>query len=178
MGEIPQNLEKIRQKKVIVEIGPGGEPFPFRTKKDMGEDVYIGIERNHAKGSQNLNEIDGERPNSLIVGGDANRAPIADNSVDEIICNNIFGDAIRFPDLEKLLLEIERMLKSGGKVVITDTLTPGMMLFKLGASKKQTSEEIKQRVRSFLEKFQTKLVVTEVTFAKDKVAPIEEYVGR
>jgi len=105
-----------KPRRIIVEIGSEGYPaHPYGTKKFTEDELFIG---------SNIRSV--MRSSSEFIIADGRNLPFADNSIDELIYNNIFSD----PDLQsvtildELLKEAKRTLKSGGKIIMSNTNTP------------------------------------------------------
>lgn len=64
----------------------------------------------------------GESINFLIA--DAHNLPFRENSVDEVFLNNVFGSQLTNESLEKILENINYVLKPEGQIVIRETGTP------------------------------------------------------
>lgn len=114
--------EKTNEKKLIVEIGPGLIPA-YRNIAVSENDYYFSVEKNknRAKSLQGSKKI--KNFQSLV--GDARNLMFKDESVNEVIINNVFGDpSIRTQHKIAMLGEVSRVLKKGGKVFITEVYTP------------------------------------------------------
>jgi len=146
--------EKVRPKKVVLEIGSGHAPAPF--KKDgvaISHDVaeYIAgdiSEENVEIAQEDLEDLKRERVGDgfekmRVVQLDARDLKLPDNSVDEVLCNNLVT-VIKFPvemamdatekkllhaeSLGKALKEFFRVLKKDGILKISETIDPAAFL--------------------------------------------------
>lgn len=90
---------------VLLDVGCGTKPYeklftPFVER-------YIGIE---------YSPESGYRGNSADIAGSASELPLADESVDTILCTEVLEHV---PDPEKVIGEFARVLKPGGVVITT-----------------------------------------------------------
>lgn len=68
-------------------------------------------------------KMDIDKSNNPDIVGKAESIPLPDNSVDSIVCTQVLGDVY---DLKKSFAEFYRVLKPGGKILITESLTAAM----------------------------------------------------
>ncbi len=135
-------LKKIKEKEksekpysIFVEIGPGSLAIP--TNKLFKEhEIYIGIDTDYQalKISKDLSDFFAKRKkeigkinekNIFFLRGSAEKLPFEDNFVDEIFIGNVIGySRISLKVKDKILKEIERVLKENGLLIIKETLTP------------------------------------------------------
>lgn len=128
-NEVGQEKEK---KKLIVEIGTDGKPFFLlgrRKLQDNEQYVAVDIEKDGAdRTAKMISRLDVEGQ-AMPIQADARKLPFANEAVDECVLTNVFGDrgVNFFKYYEAILQEIVRVLKKGGKVVVTETYTPSFM---------------------------------------------------
>ncbi len=128
--------------KLYVEIGSGGSPAFFLSKRALNPgDKYVTVDlRAHEhRTSAVFGEIEfGDGFEAVL--GDGKTLPFADNSTDEVIFNNVFGDEKTF-QREALLKEAGRIVKPGeGQIVITEHITPTIFLDIAGETQEAVGE--------------------------------------
>jgi len=164
LGFEPEEKESVG--KVYVEIGSGGLPAFFVSNRQINPgDRYFTVDmRDHeAEISKNFGEDLGV--GFEAIQGDGSNLPFVENSVDEMIFNNVFGDPSTVGH-DDMLLEALRVLKSGGQIVITEHITPGVFLKVFGQNKEQ--------IDSYLQEHGIDLKVKK--FSTDDV-DVDSYVG-
>ena len=118
----PVALAGIKEGEVVLDIGSGGGLDVFLASKkagpkgkviglDMTEQMLRKAERNAVKGNYG---------NVEFRLGDAEDIPAEDESVDLVMSNCVINLS---PDKEKVYKEIYRILKQGGRFVISDMVT-------------------------------------------------------
>jgi ubiquinone/menaquinone biosynthesis C-methylase UbiE len=122
---VPRNL--------TIEIGAGTDPIVGHLKPEVaGSGEVVVMERRKvflgelARSSQVENEI---------IQADASNLPIKSETVDTVVCKDFFGSHIKglksggrasdIGDIDQIANQIGRVTKSGGKLVVIETLTPG-----------------------------------------------------
>ena len=65
-------------------------------------------------------KMDIDKNNNPDIVGSAENIPLSDNAIDSIVCTQVLGDVW---DLKKAFYEFFRVLKPGGKILITESLT-------------------------------------------------------
>lgn len=155
--------------KLYVEVGSGGSPAFFLSKRALNPgDKYVTVDlRAHEhRSSAVFGEIEfGEGFEAVL--GDGKTLPFADNSTDEVIFNNVFGDG-QTVQREDLLKEAGRIIKPGeGQIVITEHITPTVFLDIAG----ETPEAIGQ----YLAKNKINLKVKNFSIGE---AGAEGYIGK
>lgn len=140
----PLQREKEVSKRIVVEVGTGGFPsFRRGNRQKKTDETYItlNLEKLDAQVDKYTME-DRKMKDVFPLVGNAQYVPLADNSVDELIFTNVFGDpAGKYyidPKIEsgydKMLEEAVRILKPNGIIIITETYTPTVMARRLGLS--------------------------------------------
>jgi ubiquinone/menaquinone biosynthesis C-methylase UbiE len=99
---------------VVLDVPVGGAP-PLRSAAGRLRGTYIGIDLSEAMLRRAAAERHSEGLENVILGrGDAAHLPIADASVDRILC---FNGLHVMPDKGAVLAEFHRVLKPGGSVL-------------------------------------------------------------
>ena len=127
---IENQLEKEKEKKIL-EIGPGIGYFNKGERELRKNEFYIGLEidpdnldtiKTVINAQKKMNEI---KNKTLIINGDGENIPLNTESIDEIIPSNVLGDGnIEEEKKIKIIKDCKRVLKSKGKIIITETITP------------------------------------------------------
>lgn len=121
-------------KKIIVEVGTrAGTPyFLVGNKKLEPNELYVSLDIEKESANLTKKETDTAKRNVKNINNehtiaDARKMPFLNNSVDELIFTNVFGEKpslyTRSPYME-LLKEATRVLKKNGKIIINETYTP------------------------------------------------------
>jgi len=167
-GLVREDKEK-KPGKIYVEIGSGGNPAFFVSKKALNPgDKYFVVDFNpdDHKISNVFGKMHfGEAYEAVFANGKA--LPFENDSADEIIFSNVFGDPKTF-GRDKLLMEAARVLKpDGGQIIITEHITPADFVKEIGGTK----EDITQ----FLSKHGIPLKVKKISREE---ADAEDYIGQ
>lgn len=154
--------------KLYVEVGSGGSPAFFVSGRSLNpEDRYVTVDfvEEEVRNSKMFGEINfGD--SFQAIRGDGRKLPLKDESVDEVIFNNVFGDR-RTMGRNQMLSEAVRVLKTGGRVILTEHITPVDFIRELGG----TEDEIIQ----YLQKHNINLTVKKVSTEESDA---EGYIGK
>lgn len=113
--------------RVFVEVGTNVLPVSFMgTKKFDAHEKYVGfdIRKGEIAGARQAHTVAHGGENADFIQGSGERLPMKDESADELLFGNVFGDPSLPASKARLLDEAERVLKIGGKLVIKETNTP------------------------------------------------------
>ena len=115
-----------QEKYVILEIGViGGTPFFIvGDRKLKNNETYLAIDKRKDAAQQAKDVM--KRENAAAIVADAEKMPLKDESVNEVVCTNLFGNINSFIQTKypEVLKEAVRVLKKGGKLIINETYTP------------------------------------------------------
>lgn len=115
-GEIVNRIMEANPKKILdVGCGTGNVLMKLTTKKDFslyGLDIS---EKMIETAKKNLED------KAELKVGDSEDMPWGDNSFDVVVCNASFH---HYPNPEKVLLEMKRVLKNNGTLIIGDPTAP------------------------------------------------------
>lgn len=121
---LPQTLEKFRIKPgdAVLELGPGPGYFTVEAARIVGPEgrvVCVDLQPGMLQMLASLLE-EASVTNADPLAGDATRLPLADVSVDAAFLVTVLGE---IPDRPQALAELRRVLKPGGVLSFSESLT-------------------------------------------------------
>ena len=141
-AELPSKIKSVLERKedsprrVFVDLGSGVFPAAFVGNQEFkGNDYYVGVDANKAKIEHGLAlqgdllKNSGNRrrvgENVFFIHSPVRNLPFPESSVDEVLLGNVLGDdAIHHVD--PFLQQARRILKTGGVLIVLETITPGV----------------------------------------------------
>ena len=160
----PVALAGLKQGNIVLDLGSGAGIDVFLASKRVGvSGKVIGVDMTEAMINKATTLAkDRGLTNVEFRLGEIEALPIEDNSVDVVISNCVINLC---PNKKKAFIEIFRVLKGGGRLVISDLVTNG----KLPKEVKQSFEAWAECIAGALEKDIYLKIIEEVGFSKIKI---------
>lgn len=134
----PVNFIEVKEKETVVDLGCGPGLDMFLAANKVGpKGKVVGIDMTPEmiqKAQENIKKSGAK--NIEVRLGEMENLPVADNSVDWIISNCVINLS---PDKQKVFSEICRVLKPGGRMMVSDIITT-----------ENLPEEIRNNVRAWV----------------------------
>ncbi len=160
----PVAMADIREGEVVLDIGSGGGLDVFLASKKVGlRGKVIGLDMTEQMVRKaNRNAKKGNYTNVEFKLADAEDIPLKDNSADLVMSNCVINLA---PNKEKVYREIHRVLKPGGRFIISDLVTEK----ELDESIRNSLEKLVACVGGALTKKEYMSVIKRVGFGNVKI---------
>jgi len=110
LSQVPSLLEG----SVVLDLGAGDGRMSYYIKKGFPRVKIISLDLSFLRCKRCRKNVD-----ALVAQGDAQAIPLRDKTVDFVICNQVIEHV---PEEEKLLKEINRVLKMGGLSLISSVV--------------------------------------------------------
>ena len=150
--EKSRESESKNTRRVFIDLGSGLFTAAFSGNRALQDnDYYIGVDNNRKKIqaaltthdiAANKKNFDNIGKNVFFVQGNGGELPFADSSADEVFLGNVLGDRA-IHSVDAFLTEARRILKTDGKLVILETITPS------AAKERDNSNDITHFVENF-----------------------------
>jgi SAM-dependent methyltransferase len=120
----PVTLASLKPGETVLDLGSGGGIDCFLAAKRVGDEGFvIGVDMTSQMDEKaRLNKVNMGIDNVEFRLGEIEHLPVADNSVDVIISNCVINLS---PDKPQVFKETYRVLRSGGKIAVSDIVTSG-----------------------------------------------------
>lgn len=165
----PRAIASIRRGEIILDLGSGGGFDCFLAAVETGDDGHvIGVDMTPSMISKaRSNAVKGKYNHVEFRLGEIENLPLADNMVDVIISNCVINLS---PDKNRVFAEAHRVLKTGGRLAISDVVA---------------STELPDEIRKDLELYsgcmagasmisELEQILSDVGFTDIKIAPKDD----
>ena len=133
----------VQERRYIVEIGPGHDPFTMFGRKMLPHETYVGIDPEYGRTSSATETVQHQLKSDpaqlgvielyaadgtaiVILNSEGEVAPFPDMRADEVVMVNVLGDSLLEEKRERLLIEADRILAPNGVLTIVENYTPGV----------------------------------------------------